>query len=261
MKSIVEYINPAYQEILLHLSKWKVLSLSDLLIESDFRGSKDSFYKIIRKLESACMLDSFIDTWTKEKYLYLEIEGIKYLGLEGVPLIKREQRYHDALVVKISRYLNQFNFCKEVYLDTEIQKMMTRYDRIADASFVGIKEDNEFNMAIELELNQKSRDRIKKNFEFYSSSSHFNYALYVFYKSSTFNSYKKVVNELSEVARKRIILLLETKLTLNKFDLANSQIYFKGNTMKLHDILDFEKQKNDPMIFQHHSNKPMMTAT
>jgi hypothetical protein len=255
MVNVVEYLNPIHQEILYPLSRWKILSLKELQAKSEFTGSKESFYKIIRRLEKALLIDSFIDSWSKEKHVYLEKLGLEFLGIEKKQYFNRDQRFHDALVVKIMRDLRQFNFSKETYLDFELRELLTSYDHIPDASLTGIKEGKEFKMAIELELNQKSKDRIIKGFNYYINSKLFNNVLFVFYKESTFKSYKKFLElNFTEEEQGKIILLVEPKLSLNFFNLANSTIYFKGQNMQLKDILIFEKSNAHPIPFHCLSN-------
>lgn len=259
MVNVVEYINPIHQEILHPLSRWKILSLNELFKESGFHGSKESFYKIVRKLEKALLIDSFIDSWSKEKHIYLNKTGLEFLGIEkGLNLI-RDQRYHDALVVKIMRSLGNQIFCKETHLDFEIKEFLTSFDHLPDASLSGEKKGKEFMMAIELELNQKEKERIIKSFRYFIHSKHFNNVLFIFYKNSTFTSYKKVlISHFSEKEQEKIILLIEPKLSLNFYSLKESTIYFKGQTMKLHHILDYShsplSSKEDPRLFQHDSN-------
>lgn len=256
MVSVVEYINPIHQEILYPLSRWKILSLNELLEESGFNGSKESFYKIVRKLEKALLIDSFIDSWSKEKHIYLNKLGLEFLGIEKGQNLIRDQRYHDALVVKIMRSLGHYNFSKETHLDFELRNLLTSYDHLPDASLTAIKESREFKMAIELELNQKAKERIIKSYRYFINSKHFNNVLFIFYKNSTFNSYKKVLElNFNEQEQEKIILLFEPKLSLNFYDLKDSTIYFKGQTMKLHNILDFTISNEFPTSFQHDSSE------
>lgn len=236
-----EYINPIHQEVLSPLSRWKILSLNELMQESAFDGSKESFYKVIRKLEKALLIDSFIDAWSKEKHVYLEKDGFNLLGIEKASRICREQRYHDALVVKILRYFSQFNFYQTGYLDNELrQSLLTSLDHMPDAALDIKSPKRSFKLAIELELNQKTKERIMRNYRYFINSKLFHNVLYVFYKRSTFNSYYQLLRDnFTPEEQEKIILLIEPNLTLANSALAQSEIYFKGGKKKLSNILNF----------------------
>ncbi len=251
MTRIVEYINPIHQEIIFPLRKWKILSLNQLQEESNFIGSKSSFYKAIKKLEINKLVDSFIDSWSKEKHIYLDKEGLNFLGITKGQEISRDRRYHDALMVKICRDLQKRTSITKLLLDFEMKEILTSLDHLPDAYIEGEANETSYTMGLELELTQKCKKRIMNTFSYYSKSQHFNNVLFIFYKESTFNSYKKVLElNFTKDDQKKIILLCEPKLSLSDANIFSSKIYYNGDFRILSSLLD-----NDiPASFQCHSS-------
>lgn len=107
-------------------------------------------------------------------------------------------------------------------------------------------------MALELELNQKCKKRIIKTFDYYNKSNLYKNALFVFYKESTFNSYKKVLEaNFTSDDQEKIILLLEPKLSLNASDIRHSNTFYKGNWLE---FVDLSNDEEIPIHIQRYSN-------
>ena len=63
------------------LKKWRILSLKDLKDECHDTSTFSSFTRRIYRLErDKNLLDSFIDPYTKEKYVFLSQKGASYVS-------------------------------------------------------------------------------------------------------------------------------------------------------------------------------------
>ncbi|OFZ52140.1 MAG: hypothetical protein A2381_19020 [Bdellovibrionales bacterium RIFOXYB1_FULL_37_110] len=233
----LEKIMPSYFDLLLPLKQWKILSLRELKEEAKYTGSFSGFYKIISKLEKNMLLDSFINSWSNEKFLYLLPDGIKALGGNEKSLhINRDLRFHDSLVSKVARMIKEFSFVKDVYMDFQAREVFPLLERVPDCVASGFLK-KEFVMAIEVELTQKSQDRVKEIFKTYSASKVVNNVLYITDKKSIFNSYRMFLDELGgEICKEKFLLMFGEDLRKMKSDLKLAPIYFKDKLTNLSEV-------------------------
>ena len=234
MSKVLEYINPRHQEILSPLLKWKILSLKVLYIEAKFKKGLAGLYKAVQKLEREELLHSFRDSWSKEKFLYLGTKGHDFLGLVDCQRINPDQRFHDALAVKICKDLLEKGWANEVKLDFEMRESLNRFDYLPDASLFIKSEANEFNLGLELELTQKTKERILSKFQFYAKSDRFHHVLFIFYRESVFKTYKELMKlNIDKELHKKFIFSFEENLSLKNYDLNEAQTYFNGENLSL----------------------------
>ena len=234
--SYLEMINPNYLDLIEPLRTWKILCVEDLKKLSGFEGGASSFYKAITKLEKAKLIEGFADSFTNQKYLYLKEHGFLSLGLEKMIPIHSENRFHDAHLVKLLLRFKSLSFVQKTLLDHEIKKEFPLLKHLPDALIVGKKKE-EFRLAIELELHQKSKERIRETFETYEASPFFNNVLYFFQRATPFKTYQEVLKEMPTVKNKdRYIFVFEPKLTLKNYELLHSKSCFKGEETTLQEI-------------------------
>ncbi|MEE2670296.1 MAG: hypothetical protein VYA54_01200 [Bdellovibrionota bacterium] len=224
----LEKIAPSYFELLMPLKKWRILSVKDLKEQSGHNGSRSSFYKVITKLESYLLIDSFINSWSNEKFIYLMPNAIKVLGEEKVLPVNRDQRFHDAIVTKIALNFKDYNFVKDIYLDQEIGRNFPLIKKNPDILIVGqIKKD--FKLAVEIELTQKNKSRVQEIFRSYSKSIAVNNIIYITDKLGIYNTYLRYLNELSsEINTDKFIFIYEKDLNNKTFNIINSKALYRG---------------------------------
>jgi hypothetical protein len=234
----LEKIKPSYFDLLLPLKQWKILSLKALKEEAEYSGSASGFYKIISKLEKNKLLDSFVNSWSNEKFLYLLPDGIKALGGNERSLgLNRDLRFHDSIVSKVARTFRSYSFVKDVYLDFQARDQFPLLERVPDFIVTGRKE-KQFTMAIEVELTQKSQDRVKHIFKTYSDSLVVNNILYIMDKKSMFSTYKNILNQQrGELCSDKFLLMLDKDLVKNGSCLELAPVYFKDQQTTLKNIL------------------------
>jgi hypothetical protein len=239
----LEKIYPSYFELLNPLRKWRILSINALKEESEYSGSSSAFYKVITKLEKNMLLDSFINSWSNEKFVYLLPTGIKALGEEKASLaINRDLRFHDAISSKIARLFKSYSFINGIYLNQEIAKSFPLLERVPDILAEG-KITKEFRLAIEVELTQKSQKRVKQIFKSYSDSKVVNNIIYITDKQSIFKAYKKYLIELgAEINQAKFIIIFESNLSKKTFNLLNSKAYYKDIDTSLNNIFKLKSE-------------------
>jgi len=242
----LEKIYPSYFELLNPLRKWRILSIKALKEESEYAGSSSAFYKIVSKLESNMLIDSFINSWSNEKFVYLLPTGIKALGEEKSSLaINRDLRFHDAISSKVARLFRSYHFIEGVYLDQEIAKSYPLLERVPDILAEGQLKSN-FRFAIEVELTQKSQKRVKEIYRSYSDSKVVNNIIYITDKPSIFKAYQKYLDELGdEINQDKFILIFESNLSKKTFNLLNSKAFYRGKDSSLNHIFNLSNNNAD----------------
>jgi hypothetical protein len=233
----LEKIYPSYFELLNPLKKWRILNIKALREESQYSGSNSAFYKIISKLEKNMLIDSFINSWSNEKFVYLLPTGIKALGEEKVKLaINRDLRFHDSIASKVARLFKSYEFVSSVYLDQEIATNFPLLERTPDVLAEG-HISKAFRLAIEVELTQKSQTRVKEIFRTYSDSKVVNNIIYITDKKSIYKAYIKYFKELGpKINQDKFIFILESDLSKKTFNLLNSKAFFKDIDTSLNNI-------------------------
>lgn len=235
----LEKIAPSYFELLMPLRKWRILSVKDLKEQSGHNGSRSSFYKIITKLENNLLIDSFINSWSNEKFIYLMPNAIKVLGDEKKLLpVNRDQRFHDAIVTKIALNFKQYDFVKDIYLDQEIGRNFPLIEKNPDILVEGQLE-KDFKLAVEIELTQKNKSRVQEIFRSYSKSIAVNNIIYITDKLGLYKTYLRYLNELKdEINVNKFIFIYEKDLNNKTFNLLNSNALYRGNETSLKQLFN-----------------------
>ena len=233
----LEKINPSYFDLLLPLSRWKILSLRDLKKEAEYGGSDSGFYKIISKLEKNLLIDCFYNQWSNEKFVYLSTQGAKALGENvGSLNINRDLRFHDSLVTKVARKFLSYPFVRDLYLDFQIKEAFPVVERTPDCLIHGEKK-RPFTLALEVELTRKNQERVKQIFQTYGDSKVVNHVLYITDKKSIFNAYKKYLTQLGgEKLCKKILIMHAKNLARGTFVLERSPVFFNDKDTNLAEV-------------------------
>lgn len=233
----LEKISPSYFDILSPLRKWKILSIKSLKEEAGHIGTRSGFYKIVSKLEQNLLIDSFINAWSNEKFVYLGPKGLKALGIEKSALhINRDLRFHDSLVTKVARYFEKLSVINEVFLDFEVRESFPLLERVPDCLVTG-QLHGPFHMAIEVELTQKSKERMREIFRTYSDSKVVNQVLYIMDKKSIRDAYLRILDELgSEINQNKFLFLYAPNLSKQKEELINESVIFKNQQTTLKEL-------------------------
>lgn len=233
----LEKIAPSYLDLLGPLRRWKILDIEALKKASEYQGSASGFYKIISKLEKVALIDSFINSWSNQKFVYLLPDGVKALGENGKGLyINRETRFHDSLVSRVAQYFSSCPFTKQLHLDFEIEEKFPLLERLPDILIEG-QHNRPFKMAVEVELTAKSGDRVRQILKSYSDSVAVNNVLYITDKKSILTNYMKHLIELGEsISAGKFLFIWEKDLAKKNFNLALSPLFHMQKQTSLKEL-------------------------
>ena len=212
--------NENHLSLLNEIGRWKVIALKDLYRELGAKTQYSPFCKSIRALEKNGLIQSFKGHRGK-KYLALSDEGGNFISNATFALPNENELLHDLTVSTVLMSLLKFEHFKSGHIVNEDLEL------IPDALIYGVKNHQEYSLAIEVELHQKSKKRLVDKFSRYGQSNIFNHALYVVRKQSIFDAYRKVLLEMNDTAQERIILLLNESLREHDFDYLDSVLWFK----------------------------------
>jgi len=240
----LERVSPAYQEVILPLCKWKILSTDELRKLSEYKNGRHAFYKIVRKLENYCLVDSYIDVWTNEKFIYLTDDGINALGDEcDFSTVNRVTRFHDALAIKISRQISQHPYCYKVVPDYQIIKEVKKNLKHLPDAIITFNNHRFFSISLEIELTQKSRKRVEEIFEYHLTNRVADKILYLFNKESVFEAYKEVQSIMRSdgyQGMENLILVYCPELTKRGFNILEQEIEVGYRREKFKEYLNYE---------------------
>ena len=241
---MIDFI-PLYQyaQILYGVGQWRAISMKCLFEELDTKISYSAFCRNVRKLENYKYLKS-----TKgkkgQKFLVLTSLGSKFTCFDAFYDDTHSGMFHDLVATRVLKTLKKEPIFVGAYCTAGIQTSTKSPD--GEITFVK-SEDKRHTLAIEIELTQKSKSRIREKFGYYVNyCNDYEHAIYVFNKRSTFESYKNVLAECHDERNRaldKISLLLDENLTASDFNPFDSEYFFKGRTTKLFDVFKEEKEE------------------
>lgn len=221
-------LNPQYFEFFTPLVKWKILSVNDLYELSGYHGRKNSFHKLINRFETHQVIKSVNDLWSRKKYLYLTKLGEDLINHEEHIIgLSEEMLLHDMRLSELILAIKGALPTKEIKFEHEWRQkgqFSTLKRQYTDALLNREIKGKTQKIAIELELNQKSKERLSEKFQHYITSSYYDLCLYVFGRQNTMENYHRFCMEkfTPKEARKLVFFTLEG-IEKGKFDLTNMQ--------------------------------------
>ncbi len=218
------------------LEKWRIMSLEDLMQDCLYPGTYESFAKKIYRLEKGKkLIESYIDPYTKKKYVYLSKKGATYVCDEKNHLAPSSHSIiHDTKVSMLTREFLKLEVFKRYYLEHEYKNNLFKERARADAALVANLIGKETRFALELELTRKSKIRIKNKVLEHLSNNSFDYILYYFQDKSLMKTYQKVIEEAyKDKASQRVIYAYNPKLMLKDFKFQDTLIFTKGKVREI----------------------------
>ncbi len=225
-----------YDPILKQVLKWRALPLPLLKELSDYPGLDTSFRKVIQKLERVNLLKSR-PFKGKSKLVYLGPELIKSAPSKVTPLYD-ESLIHEAVVTMVSCQFLRWGVFEEVILAHEINESSFGFGirRLPDAILNGEIGNESFRLALEVELTQKSRTRVKNKIEDYLNNKVHDYIFYIFNDESIYKSYKKTLLEffdssdsrISKESQIRFLFGFKKDILHTGLNLETLEVFYKG---------------------------------
>ena len=215
-------------EVLHEVGHWKVITSQNLFQRLGSKTTYSVFCRRVKKLEEMGFLKGFYER-RKRKYLTLTEQG-SALSIFETSGNFSENINHDLLCTAVIQSLLKFKLFDSGNT-TKTFTSKTQPDGVIHARRYGV----EYTLAIEVELHQKTEERVRKKFVQYSEEEVFNHVLYITNKRSVFDSYRKIIMEMRKEIREKIIFGLDTGLFLSEHDYQDSIYWMDG------EFLSFQK--------------------
>ncbi len=233
-------INPEHLKLLYPLKEWRVLDLASLHKRSNARLSQAGLVRMVLRLEKSKVIKGFRDPWSRKKYVYLTRTGEGLISLNDNPTaISEESLFHDLRVVDLGQELIKNNVFKKIRFEHQIvnrKNYITNLALIPDAEVDGVMNGKNFSLAIELELHQKSKDRLEKKGEQYLGSL-YDHCLFMFSDRNTLENYKKFFTEkLGPKFNEKIFLFHLGGIYEPEINLQKTEGHVFGKWMKFNDV-------------------------
>lgn len=139
---------------------------------------------MIYRLEKKKLIESFIDPFNKNKYVYLTESGNNYLtGDEPPPAISSVSLVHDSKVVELVQHFLKYDSITSGQLEHELMRKDLRnknFRQRADAILHVKQKNSTAKIAFELELTRKARPRYLEKARTQLSSYEIDYIIYFF---------------------------------------------------------------------------------
>jgi hypothetical protein len=220
-----------YEEIVNALGKWKVLDVKNLKEMIDPSLSYFNFLKKIRILEKNGILKSVL-IGRKNKHVYLSAKGLKFTPLDCSSEIAPENLTHDLIVSRVLKELLKHPSFDEGRMFHHIDNKKI----LPDAELVGIKNGESYRLGIEVELTQKTYERVTKKFKNYRDDINYDYSFFVTNKESLFKTYCKLASQMDEDVQRSNIIVLDKSLSRHKFNYQSSDYYYLNKLISFNDL-------------------------
>jgi len=220
-----------YIDIINTIGKWKIIDLKTLTSFCNFGVSYKNLAVKVKTLEKEGFVRS-VNLKRKRKHIFLSNKGIQLTGHDNTYEITDESLGHDILVGTALRSLLE----NDLFLDGRMFHEVDESDINPDAVITGSKDSLTYELAIEVELTQKSSSRVKSKYSRYFRSKSFDYCLFITNKESLYKAYKRFLGEMTKEVQGKIILMHTEKLRPDQFIYEGEQCYFKGEDKNFEDI-------------------------
>lgn len=220
-----------YADIINLLGKWKILDLKNIKSKLESCIEYPNLTKKVRKLERAGVVKS-IYIGKRNKHIYLTNKGIEMTPFDSTFEISKENLNHDLTVSNFLNRLLEF----ENFYDGKMFHQLTEDDLLPDAMVKGIRAKSKYNMAIEIELTQKSKERVSEKLRRYKSNQAFHYVLYATPKDSLYRSYQKTIKKLDREIQEKVILMHDPILCAHKSAIGSSKCFYLEEVYKFPEL-------------------------
>ena len=202
----LKHLNSVYMNYLTPLLKWRVMDLESLRSECDANPNYSHFARVIRKMEKANVLEGYKHRFNGKKYIFFSPFGESQVAKEkNATAISKDSLIHDIKVSEIARNFIKYGWIDQITLEHELQNkrdFRAVYKVIPDALLETQRDGKKVQIAFELELTQKHKQRIKEKAKQYIINSRYDYIIYFFSKEPVMKTY---IEDISEVVGEKNI--------------------------------------------------------
>ncbi len=230
-----------YEDIINILGKWKVIDMKGLKDFCNYDVKYHNLLKKVRTLESHGLIKSVL-LGRKDKHIYLTNKGLKLTSYDLTYEICDENLTHDLVVGRVLRELLTY----PSFRDGRMFHQIIVDDIYPDAQIDGKKNSQNYSVALEVELTQKSEVRVKEKFRRYAKDNSFTYAMFISNKEGLYRAYKRYLSEMNPDIQEAVIILFDKSLSTTKFNYQASNCFYMGKERSFNFLfLDTNTQEDE----------------
>lgn len=233
-----------YDDILKEIVRWRCITSSDLkkiIAESE---TSLAFRKKILRLEKGGVINSEIFRGFNK----IIFPSQKLINTFGITHFNEDSKRHDAIVSSVSIGLSRYKIVDCIELPHEYKTKSTWKLKVIepDAIVTILKGGRKIKVGLEIELWSKNNKKVYEKFLDYAKADEYEYVFYFFQSESVFKSYQLRQKELVEMdsyshlhekLKNKIVFILNSTMAKRLEGIDDSKTIFKGNELKLIDIL------------------------
>ena len=231
MKMGISLPSKMHMDILNEVGKWRVIDSYSLFERIGSKSLYQNFCALMVRLEENGWLLSYKKGQSK-KYFSLSDLGSSFTTYISNNYNKGGYFVHDLVASNVLRKLVDYKSFK--WGTTSIDDLDDFID--PDGMIRWIKEGQEVDLGVEVELTQKSFKRISNKFSLYAETELISHVLYVTNSMTIMRFYKKVLEKMNSEVRDRIILLCDEGLDNQEFNYQDSECWFQREEKKFDKI-------------------------
>ena len=218
------------------------MDLKTLREEGNYPGSEAAFRRFVLKSEKKGLVSSVKDPTSKRKFVHLTKNGERHIGLLHSTLGFNDGTFHhDSRLSIIARKFLEFEAIRDVELEHDLlrgKRIGRIKGHIPDAVLYGKRGENNFTVALELELTAKSKTRYLEKCRYYVGSSIYDYALYFFSDLATLKNYKReIVSALGPESQERLLLAYNTNLYQQDMKFEETEVFYMNEEVRIDEII------------------------
>ena len=224
--------------------QWRSMTTDNLKTLVAEEESESAFRQRILRLVKGGVLKSKLQKGFN-KIVYPSNDLLLKLGIDN---FNEDNVRHDAVVSTVVSILTSFNSITSGKLPHEFKtKSSWRHHAIEpDAILCLNKNDDEFVIAVEVELWRKDRKRVFDKLVDYAKADEYDYVFYFFADRPAIESYKKRLKELlidsdfdhlKDELSQKVILIFNQSILKKAKELSGSEVFHKEVTKKLGELI------------------------
>lgn len=223
-------LTPDNINVLNEVGRWKTITLKNLFKNIGEGKDYSNFCRMIRKLEKEGYLKGFYEN-RKGKYLTLTEKGSTLSSHSASLCDSSSSILHDLVCSTAMQSLLEFPLFTSGSVMESINASVE-----PDGIIHAVRYGQEYILAIEVELTQKSEKRIMDKFIQYSEEDGFDHVLYITNKINILNFYRKILNQMKKEVQEKFILSFDENLSRKRYDYKNSICWMKGEFVSFKEL-------------------------
>ena len=215
------------KKVLQIIGEWKVISIKDLFDLLVDEKHLTNLHRRVRNLEKDNYIEQILKEH-KEKYLILTEKSLLFT----TRINEISKNYiHDlicTLAVKTLASLDLFRSGSVFDAD--------KYE--IDPDGIVYFKEGDFKTAIEVELTQKSENRVLEKFVKYSKEKALDFVIYIIKEEKIYIKYKSILAEMNNEIKDKIIISLDQKLAVNYYKPLDAFYWFQDKLWQGNDLFN-----------------------